>query len=291
MFENIIVPLDGSNGAEIVMPYVTAIGRAFAKEVTLVTAAEAGMPGKNQFFQSYLKRLAEDLKNSIKGHPGLVVSASVLVGKPTDEILKLAAQKKADLIIIAGHGASGDNPQLLGNIATKILSGSNRPILLIRAKLIRSVKPDDLIKRILVPLDGSNMSALALKTVEPVAARLGAEIVLFQAVEPVRYVPGFETMVPNVVLPSDDEIKNSSAKYLAGIETPLKQHGIKTSSVIVADAPAEAIIDYADSSGIDVIAMTTHGFSGIKRWVFGSTTEKVLQAGSTPIIVIPTTKT
>jgi nucleotide-binding universal stress UspA family protein len=60
--------------------------------------------------------------------------------------------------------------------------------------------------------------------------------------------------------------------------------------VIIADAPGEAIIDYADSGHIDVIAMTTHGFSGIKRWVFGSTTEKVLQASTKPILVIPTTK-
>ena len=291
MFEKIIVPLDGSNGAEIVLPYAAAIGTAFGVEVTLVTAAEAGTPDKSHLFQSYLKRIAEDLKNAIKGRPGLIVSTEVLNGKPAEEILKLASQKKADLIIIAGHGASGGNPQLLGNIATKILSGSNTPVLLVRAGDTRSLKRGDLIKRILVPLDGSQMSERSLKTVEPMAAGLGAEIVLFQAVEPVRYVPGFETMVPNIVLPSDDEIRGVAAKYLNAIEKPLKQSGIKTSSVIIADAPAEAIIDYANSGGIDVIAMTTHGFSGIKRWVFGSTTEKVLQAGSKPILVIPTAKT
>ncbi len=291
MFEKIIVPLDGSDGAEIVLPYVAAIAMAFNAEVALVTATEQETPDKNQMLQSYLKRVAEELKHIVKKHPALTVSTDVLTGKPAEEILKLAVQKKADLVIIAGHGASGGNPQLLGNIATKILAASNRPVLLVREKGTLVAKSDDLIKRILVPLDGSQTSEGSLKTVEAMAARLSAEIVLFQAIEPVRYIPGFETMVPNVVLPSDDEIKRSAAKYLNDIEKPLKQNGIRTSSMITADAPAEAIIDYADSGSIDLIAMTTHGFSGIKRWVFGSTTEKVLQASTKPILVIPTVKT
>jgi len=291
MFEKIIVPLDGSDVAEIVLPYVAVIAVAFNAEVALVTATEQETPDKNQMLQSYLKRVAEELEHIVKKHPALTVSTDVLTGKPAEEILKLAVQKKADLVIIAGHGASGGNPQLLGNIATKILAASNRPVLLVREKGTLFAKSDDLIKRILVPLDGSQMSEGSLKTVETMAARLSAEIVLFQAIEPVRYIPGFETMVPNVVLPVDDEIKRSAAKYLNGIEKPMKQNGIRTSSMITADTPAEAIIDYADSGSIDLIAMTTHGFSGIKRWVFGSTTEKVLQASTKPVLVIPTVKT
>jgi nucleotide-binding universal stress UspA family protein len=290
MFEKIIVPLYGSNGAEIALPYVVALGAAFGREVTLVTAAEAGTD-KSHLFESYLKRVAEDLKKAIKERPDLLFSINILTGKPADEVLKLASQKKADLIIITAHGASGGNPQLLGNIATKILAASNRPVLLVREKGTLIAKPDDLIKRILVPLDGSHTSEGSIKTAENMAVRLNAEIVLFQAIESVHYIPGFETMVPNVVLPSDDEIKRSAAKYLNGIEKPLKQNGIRTSSVITADAPAEAIIDYADSGSIDLIAMTTHGFSGIKRWVFGSTTEKVLQASTKPVLVIPSVKT
>lgn len=290
MFEKIIVPLDGSDRAEMVLPYVVALATAFKSEVAIVTAAEQGSPEKSHLFDSYLKDVTDKLKLKLKSHPGASVSTAGLTGKPADEILKFAAKIKAGLIVIAGHGASDGNPQLLGSVATKILSGTSVPVLLVRGPAAEGVKADSLIKRIMIPLDGSGMSLGSLKTVEPMAAGLGAEIVLFQAVEPVRYVPGFETMVPNIVLPSDDEIKGAAAKYLAGIEAPLKQRGVKTSTAIVADSPAEAIIDYADTGKIDVIAMTTHGFSGIKRWVFGSTTEKVLQAATKPILVIPTSK-
>ena len=283
MFNKIIVPLDGSNGAEITLPYAAEIAAAFKSEVILATVSETGTPDKSHLFEAYLKRVSADLERS-----GVKTKTFVLEGKPADEILKLGASEKTDLMIIAAHGATGGNPQMPGSIAGKILSGSGKPVLLVRTK--REAGPGRLIKRILVPLDGSPMSERSLKLVEPAAAGLGAEVILFQAVEPVRYVPGFETMVPNVVLPSDDEIKRSAGKYLTDFAAPFKARGARLSTAVVADAPAEAIIDYSDSGNIDLIAMTTHGFSGIKRWVFGSTTQKVLQAGSKPILVIPTDK-
>lgn len=283
MFNKIIVPLDGSNGAEITLPYAVDIATSFKAAVILVTVSETGAPDKSHLFESYLKRVSGEL-----GRSGVKVTSMVAEGKPADEILKLGTRENADLMIIAAHGESGGNPQLPGSIAGKILSSSGKPVLLVRAGPAPAA--GKLIKRILVPLDGSPMSERALKTVEPLAAGLGAELVLFQAVEPVRYVPGFETMVPNVVMPSDDEIKRSAGKYLADVAAPLKRRGLNVSSAVIADAPAEAIIDYADSGSIDLIAMTTHGFSGIKRWVFGSTTQKVLQVGSKLVLVIPTSK-
>ncbi len=283
MFNKIIVPLDGSNGAEITLPYAAEIAAAFKSEVILATVSETGTPDKSHLFEAYLKRISSDLERS-----GIKTRTCELEGKAADEILKLGASEKTDLMIIAAHGATGGNPQMPGSIAGKILSGSGKPVLLVRTK--REAGNGRLIKRILVPLDGSPMSERSLKLVEPAAAGLGAEVILFQAVEPVRYVPGFETMVPNVVLPSDDEIKRSAGKYLTDFAAPFKARGARLSTAVVADAPAEAIIDYSDSGNIDLIAMTTHGFSGIKRWVFGSTTQKVLQAGDKPILVIPTDK-
>jgi nucleotide-binding universal stress UspA family protein len=290
VFDNIIVPLDGSSNAEIVLPYVAAIGSSFGSEIMLVTATESATSDESLFSKEYLKHVSEGLKAIIQQRQNLVISTDVITGKPADVILKLANRKKANLIIIAAHGASGGDQQLTGSIATKILSGSDTPVLLIKTKEGDATTPEDLIKRILVPLDGSHISEISLKIVEPLATRFNAEIILFQSVEPMRYISSFETMVPNIVLPSDDEIKQSAAKYLSEIQTRLKQRGITVSSAIIASSPAEAIIDYADSGNISVVAMTTHGFSGIKRWVFGSTTNKVMQAGRKPLLMIPIPK-
>jgi nucleotide-binding universal stress UspA family protein len=286
MFEEIAVALDGSSEAEIVLPYAVAIGTAFKSKLTLVTATDSGSSDSCGTMLVYLNGLAEKLRQKNGGKNSLKIATEILTGKPAEAVLRFAEEKKADMVIIAGHGASGKNSPILGNIASKILSASNRPVLLVHTEN-RLDKYDGLIKRVLVPLDGSRMSESSLKTVAPVVSRLNAEVVLFQAIEPVRYVPGFETTVPNIILPSDDEIKNTAGRYLKEIEKALTQHHIKTSSIVIAATPASAIIDYADSHDIDMIAMTTHGYSGIKRWVFGSTTEKILQASNKPVLLIP----
>jgi nucleotide-binding universal stress UspA family protein len=289
MFERLLVPLDGSDVAEMVLPYVNAIASAFGKEVVLVTAAEAGQLGKSPLFESYLQTTAKSLKVGV-GKTELKITAKVLNGKTAEAIVKFSQEMNADLLIIASHGGSAGSPLQLGNVASRILASSSKPVLLITRKPDEQIAGGVHIKRIMVPLDGSKMSSDALNTVAPMAQALKAEVVLFQAVEPVRYVPGFETMAPNIVLPSDDEIKKSAAKYLGEVAAPLKQNGISVSNVVISDAPAEAILDYSEKGNIDVIAMTTHGFSGIKRWVFGSTTEKVLQASNKPVLVIPSAK-
>jgi nucleotide-binding universal stress UspA family protein len=245
MFDKLLVPLDGSDAAEIVLPYVVDIARAFSNEITLATAEESGPSGKSHLFDSYLTTTADELRKSVD--KTIKVNTSVLSGKPAEAVVRYARDSNIDLIIIAGHGASGGSPLQLGNIALRILSASATPVLLVRKKAGGDAAISaELIKRIMVPLDGSELSRGALDVAVPTAVGLKAELVLFQAVEPIRYVPGFETMTPNIVLPSNDEIKSSAARYLEDIEQSIEKKGAAASSVVVADAPAEAILDYAD---------------------------------------------
>jgi nucleotide-binding universal stress UspA family protein len=62
--------------------------------------------------------------------------------------------------------------------------------------------------------------------------------------------------------------------------------GLTVSEVVVSGDPADVILHYAESSAVDIITMSTHGLSGIKRWVFGSVTDKVLHAGDMPVLVV-----
>jgi nucleotide-binding universal stress UspA family protein len=80
-------------------------------------------------------------------------------------------------------------------------------------------------------------------------------------------------------------------QYLDGIGKKLKGKGLGVSSVVVIGSSADQIIDYAKANTIDLIAMSTHGRTGIGRWIFGSVTDKVLHAGDTPVLVARTSKT
>jgi nucleotide-binding universal stress UspA family protein len=80
--------------------------------------------------------------------------------------------------------------------------------------------------------------------------------------------------------------KNLAIAYLDDIGKPLKARGLKVSSAVAGGYAAERIINYAESNSIDLIAMSTHGRTGMGRWVFGSVTDKLLHAGNKPLLVI-----
>jgi nucleotide-binding universal stress UspA family protein len=91
---------------------------------------------------------------------------------------------------------------------------------------------------------------------------------------------------------SEEEIRKVNKRreedvkaYLKTIAGPFREKGLTVSEVAASGNPPEAILDYAESKAVDIITMSTHGLSGIKRWVFGSVTDKVLHAGDMPVLV------
>jgi nucleotide-binding universal stress UspA family protein len=155
-----------------------------------------------------------------------------------------------------------------------------------------SIQQRSSIKRILLPLDGSSVAEQAIPYVEVLAQVLGAELVLFQAFEPVRPVAieGGVAMSPAMIKEEEEAKRGSALAYLDSVGKAFREKGLSTSSVVALGSPADKIIDYADANAIDLIAMSTHGRSGIGRWVFGSVTDKVLHAGDKPVLAVRATK-
>ena len=139
-------------------------------------------------------------------------------------------------------------------------------------------------KKILVPLDGSELAKKALVEAEKLAKCFGAEITLLQVV-PFMPVYGSPELVTPLII--DEKQKESVEKYLAAVARELTAKGIRTSSAVRTgqQVPAE-IIDFAKESGVDLIVMSTQGRSGISRWVLGSVAHKVLVRAETPILLI-----
>jgi nucleotide-binding universal stress UspA family protein len=139
-------------------------------------------------------------------------------------------------------------------------------------------------KKILVPLDGSELAKKALDQAEKLAKCFDAEIVLFQVVPFMPIYGSPELVTPLIV---DEKQKEAAEKYLLNLTEELKRKGFKvTSKVRTGQVVAMEIIDFAKESGVDLITMCTHGRSGITRWVLGSVTLKVLTRAETPILLI-----
>jgi nucleotide-binding universal stress UspA family protein len=139
-------------------------------------------------------------------------------------------------------------------------------------------------KKILVPLDGSELAKKGLEEAKKLAQIFGADIILFQVVPFMPIYGSPELVTPLIV---DEKQKEAAEKYLVTLTEELKEKGFKvTSTVKTGQQVALEIIDFAKESGVDLIVMCTHGRSGITRWVLGSVTLKVLTRAETPILLI-----
>jgi len=139
-------------------------------------------------------------------------------------------------------------------------------------------------KKILVPLDGSELAKKALDEAEKLAKNFDAEIILFQVVPFMPIYGSPELVTPLIV---DEKQKEAAEKYLVNLAEELKKIGFMVTAVVrTGQQVAVEIIDFAKESGVDLIVMCTHGRSGISRWVLGSVALKVLTRAETPILLI-----
>jgi nucleotide-binding universal stress UspA family protein len=139
-------------------------------------------------------------------------------------------------------------------------------------------------KKILVPLDGSELAKMALDQAEKLAKTFDAEIVLFQVVPFMPIYGSPELITPLIV---DEKQKEAAERYLSNLSEALKKRGLRVAATVkTGQQVAIEIIDFAKEVGADLIVMCTHGRSGISRWVMGSVALKVLTRAETPILLI-----
>lgn len=139
-------------------------------------------------------------------------------------------------------------------------------------------------KRILVPLDGSDLAKKALPQAEKLARVFDSDIILFQVV-PFMPIYGSPEMVTPLII--DEKQREAAERELASLTEELKKSGLKVSATVkTGQNVAVEIIDFAKENRIDLIVMNTHGRSGITRWVLGSVALKLLTRAETPILLL-----
>jgi len=283
MWKKILVPLDGSNLAELALPYAEEIAAAFNSEVFLVYVSEPAEDQYRHMHQLYIEDVAGQIKKRIKK-----VSPLVLTGKPAEEIIGYAEQNDVGLIIMASHGRSGITPWSTGGVAGKVLHAAKIPLLLIKAAKPRQRKPGKrLINRILLPLDGSKAGEAAVHYVGELMSRLEVEVILFGVVpagQHIRTVGGLDYILfPEQHLES---VKAEAREYLDKAYRRLKRRKGEVRVELRVGDIAQEIIKFAYGKNVDLIAISSHGHSGIEKWVFGSIANKVVQASNAPVLLV-----
>lgn len=292
MVNRILVPLDGSDVAAQVLPHASYLARRWGSLILLLRVLESQTASLGRFAKSteppdsgeakgYLQRVARDLAAD-----GLDVDYALEQGPPAETIMDFAGRANADLVTMSTHGRSGIGRWVYGSVADKVLQGANIPIFLIRAKPQPEPTTVAGYRRLLVPLDGSELAELALTHAEHWARTLNAEVILLRVPTLPSYTPlGPEAtlLVPTLL----SEAYEEADSYLANVARRLKAKGIAIHRAAVdPGAVADTVIDYARESAVDCIVMSTHGRSGLRRWVYGSVADRVLRGADVPILLI-----
>jgi len=141
-------------------------------------------------------------------------------------------------------------------------------------------------KKILAPLDGSELAECALEHVRTVTkGRRAPKVILLQVI-PFPAHPA-HTLSDELIRSESEKAEANARDYLAKVADSLRADGIAVDTAIVRGGPAEEILDYAKENKVDLIVMSTHGRSGVSRWVFGSVAERVLRHSATPVLIVP----
>jgi nucleotide-binding universal stress UspA family protein len=188
MFAKIIVPLDGSKLAEVALPYAEELAAKMGYDIVLLTILDTQDENENHL--RYVKKIEEITKchaaKYIKNEKGKAIDVTTITrcGDPAEGIMEYALSRGFPLIVMASHGRSGIGRWTVGSVADKVVrSNCYQPVMLIRAKESRSdIREKRIMKKALVPLDGSNTSEKVIPYITQIATKLEMELTLLQVV-------------------------------------------------------------------------------------------------------------
>ena len=304
MYKKILVPLDGSELAEKVLPYVVQMARRFHSEIVLIHVWGKSESPSFLMSKAYIEHVAETVKRRLqeiaqkdqfsKGNIPVVIKSEVIAGDVASSILKYAEESKIDLIIMSKHGHSGIGHWLMGSIAHKVFSVSRVPVLIIHPVNIDNIVQSGWPRNVLVPLDGSKMSETVLSDVEDLLnkGQFGGEVTLVKVCEPPDLVADYPAAIMQLSWEEHVKLAKSAAKeaslvYLGEKQKQLETKGIKVNiDVVLGENAIPAITRYIREHPFDLVAMTTHGHSRISVWPYGHVADRIIQVNIKPLLLI-----
>jgi nucleotide-binding universal stress UspA family protein len=290
----ILIPLDGSIGAERVLEHLSWLAPSATTHIVLISVVSTPhyVYGAISFSsldlhttiwndtQEYLEQVRARLQAE-----GYHVTVTICGGDPAVEILDMARSLEVDMVAMTTHGHTGFVRWALGSVAERVIQASTFPVFLVRASFDLASGPP---ARIMVPLDGSKFSERALPLATEIAHRLHSEVLLLNAFSGAeqngsRLYVGTQAELYEMI----DHWRTDMGNYLAERAEQLgKEDVVVQTRMVVADAAA-AIHDFSEMDNVGLIVMSTCGRSGMERWVYGSVANRVLRAANCPILLLP----
>jgi nucleotide-binding universal stress UspA family protein len=261
----ILVPLDGSELAESITVHAQRLLHAKGASVALLRVVDSvdELASASRELEVVRARFAER---------GVPATARVVVGDPARRIVEIAEETGATLIALSTHARSGVARLARGSVAEEVLRSALVPVL-VASPLSLGAREELPIRRILVPLDGSQRAAAVLPEASELARLHGAELVLLHAVD-LSWCHYPEVARPHML-----------AEAKAYLARELERLDVRARGVIEEGDPATRILEAVAKEGADIIALAAHGRTGLARLAYGSVAEAVVRRSTCPLLV------
>jgi nucleotide-binding universal stress UspA family protein len=298
MLRSILVPLDGSPFAEHALPLAIHLAKRAAAVLHLVQvhvpvlAIESVNLLDDRLDATLFEREREYLEGvvrRVKDHVNVPVRSAQPIGGVAEQLIDEARRSSADLIVMTTHGRGALSRFWLGSIADETIRHGPAPVLLVRpgdAPVDFDAAPT--IGRILVPLDGAPAAERVLIPAVDIAGLTQAEFTLLEVIPPVP-VLGYDLggyAAAGTDLALLERLEANAHTYLDRAKEWLRARGFRADArVIINEQPAVAILDEAKACACDLIAIETHGRSGLSRMLLGSVADKVVRGTGACVLV------
>lgn len=299
--ERVVVPMDGSSLSEQAIPYAQSIAGACGKITLLKVIAEpevaydplgAGLLTSAEILATAHVQAEKHLKAAVDrwSDPafGSLVAAT-RVGDAAEEILAGAHECGADAIVMASKGRGAFARLTLGSVTDRVARASDIPVVVIRPDDALADMSRPLLRRLVVPLDGSDRALSAVPVARSLANQLHASILLVTVADFARKSPpaiaygaAYSREVYDHYMARLEEDELTALEKVAA---ELSEAGIPTTCEVQRGAPAEAIVEVTRHG--DLVVMTSHGRGGFRRWVIGSVAEKLIRYSPAPVMLVP----
>jgi nucleotide-binding universal stress UspA family protein len=285
MIERILLPLDGSLLAERALPYALRLAAASGAKLILMHGLQPTTPETPPFdLEGCAVSLREGRILPMADVAGVKIETALLevrAGRVAECISEAVAGRAADLVVMSTHGHGGLGRWLYGSVAEQVLAQSPVPVLLVSATADR-VWTTATPFRILVPLDGSRFGEEVLEQLDGVAQPLCAEVVLVGAAGPTE--AAYHEAAPAVRTGFDTALKETQA-YLESVADRLRARGYTVAVDAEIGQPGPVVDGIMRRRHIDLVAMATHGRTGIARLALGSVATELLQRAPVPLLL------
>jgi nucleotide-binding universal stress UspA family protein len=290
MYRSILVPLDGSAFGEHALPFALSLARRSGAQLHL--AHVHGLPApiradaNDAELRGYERMYLDGLVQRIEARWDVPITTRLLDGPVAQTLHEYAIACQADLMVMTTHGRGALSRFWLGSIADTVIRQVALPLLLIRPQeqpLDIAHEPN--LKHILIPLDGSALAEHMLTHATALGQIIQAEYTLLQAIEPVTIGYGTELYGVAVDTQAIEQLRTQAQAYLDRLAVGLRVDGRRFQTAAVIDLATTAILNYAHEHAVDLIALETHGRSGLARWLVGGVADKVIRGATVPVLL------